>query len=88
MRVPRADGYILLPTPVTEARRRADHRAAGDAARELDAYEIDAQLQADTAAAYERLAETEWTAPWWRAETGVSPEDAAAVLADRIAALA
>ena len=88
MGVPRADGYILLPTPVTEARRRADARAADDASRELDAYETDARLQVDTAAAYERLAQTEWTAPWWRAELGVPPEDAAAMLADRIAALA
>lgn len=88
MGVPRADAYVLLPTDVAEARRRADARAASDADRALDAYEINAQLQADTAAAYERLADTEWTAPWWRADTEASPAAAAAMLADHIAALA
>ena len=88
MGVPRADAYILLPTEVAEAKRRADARAVSDASRELDAYETDAQLQADTAAAYETLADTGWTAPWLRADTKASPDAAAAMLADHIASLA
>lgn len=85
--VPRPDAYLLLPTPPQVARERADSRAAADATRELDAYERDARLQADTAAAYAQLAERQWTAPWLAAPTGVSPEQAAAVLAGMIRAL-
>lgn len=85
--VPRPDAYILLPTPPEVARQRADGRAAVDATRELDAYERDTRLQADTAAAYERLAAAQWTAPWLPAPAGTSPEEAADALAGKLCAL-
>lgn len=86
--VPRPDLYVLLPTEVGEARERAGRRAEGDAERALDAYESDASLQADTARAYERLAAENWVAPWVHADPALPPREAAAALAERVAALA
>lgn len=87
MGVPRPDAYMLLTTPPQLARQRADARAAADASRKLDAYERNAQLQADTAAAFDRLAADNWQAPWWTVEPGESPDVSATVLAQNIAAL-
>lgn len=62
--LPLPDLQIFLDTDVDVAAQRAAQRAAVDATREKDEYEKNDSLQADTAAAYRRLAEREWGSRW------------------------
>ncbi|AKE38608.1 Thymidylate kinase [Corynebacterium camporealensis] len=62
--LPKPRLQVFLDTAVEVAADRAEQRAAADATRELDRYERDADLQANTAAAYRRLAEREWAGQW------------------------
>ncbi|MDY5786316.1 MULTISPECIES: dTMP kinase [unclassified Corynebacterium] len=65
--LPVPDLHVLVDTPPEEARRRAKHREGEDASRARDQYERNAQLQADTFAAYEQLAAQSWVSRWVRA---------------------
>src|SRR5699024_12131903 len=58
--LPKPALQVYLSTPVEVAAQRASSREAQDARREKDKYEKDADLQAATAAAYERLAAATW----------------------------
>lgn len=62
--LPKPRLQVFLDTAVEVAADRAEQRAAADATRERDRYERDADLQANTAAAYRRLAEREWAGQW------------------------
>lgn len=62
--LPVPDLQIFLDTDVDVAVKRAESRAVADTRREKDEYEKDTRLQADTAAAYRRLAEREWASRW------------------------
>lgn len=62
--LPRPDLQVFLDTDVSLAASRAQSRADADATRERDEYEKNASLQADTAAAYRRLAEKNWAGRW------------------------
>lgn len=66
--LPRPDLQVLLAVPTAVALERAASREAGDATRTRDRYERDADLQANTAAAYEALAERKWNGPWLRSD--------------------
>lgn len=62
--LPHPDLQVFLDTDVCLAASRAQSRADADATRERDEYEKNASLQADTAAAYRRLAEKNWAGRW------------------------
>lgn len=62
--LPKPRLQVFLDTAVEVAADRAEQRAAADATRERDRYERDADLQANTAVAYRRLAEREWAGQW------------------------
>lgn len=62
--LPKPRLQVFLDTAVEVAADRAEQRAAADATRERDRYERDTDLQANTAAAYRRLAEREWAGQW------------------------
>ncbi|MEX3517819.1 dTMP kinase [Corynebacterium camporealensis] len=64
LNLPKPRLQVFLDTAVEVAADRAQQRAAADATRERDRYERDADLQANTAAAYRRLAEREWAGQW------------------------
>ena len=81
LRVPAPDLQILLDVPVELAAERARRRGEADAARVLDAYERDADLQQRTAAAYRELAAQSWRGEWW----SVAPYDDPALLRKRMA---
>lgn len=71
---------LLLDTPVALAAERARARAEGDADRQLDRFEADAQLQDRTQRMYRRLADEAYLSPWQVLDPHV-PTD---VLASRI----
>lgn len=62
--LPKPQLQIYLATDVEVAADRASSRSAQDASREKDEYEKDGNLQAATAAAYGRLAESNWAGQW------------------------
>lgn len=62
--LPIPDLQIFLDTDVELAAARAQRREATDSDRERDRYERDGDLQAQTAAAYRRLAGTHWAGQW------------------------
>lgn len=62
--LPKPQLQIYLATDVDVAADRASSRSAQDASREKDEYEKDGKLQAETAAAYGRLAESNWAGQW------------------------
>ncbi|MGP5116670.1 dTMP kinase [Corynebacterium casei] len=62
--LPKPQLQIYLATNVEVAADRASSRSAQDASREKDEYEKDGNLQAATAAAYGRLAESNWAGQW------------------------
>ena len=62
--LPKPQLQIYLATDVEVAADRASSRSAQDASREKDEYEKDGNLQAETAAAYGRLAESNWAGQW------------------------
>lgn len=62
--LPKPQLQIYLATDVEVAADRASSRSAQDASRERDEYEKDGNLQAATAAAYGRLAESNWAGQW------------------------
>lgn len=62
--LPKPSLQIFLDTDVELAAARAEARAAEDASRARDRYEKDSDLQANTAAAYRRLAERAWGGRW------------------------
>ena len=62
--LPKPSLQIFLDTDVELAAARAEARAAEDASRARDRYEKDSDLQANTAAAYRRLAEHAWGGRW------------------------
>lgn len=62
--LPLPDLQIFLDTDVSLAASRAESRAEQDSTRERDEYEKNASLQADTAAAYRRLADKNWAGRW------------------------
>ncbi len=62
--LPRPDVQIYLDTAVEVAAQRAHDRAQHDSSRVKDEYEKNSQLQADTAAAYRRLAQRNWASHW------------------------
>lgn len=62
--LPKPQLQIYLATDVEVAADRASSRSAQDAGREKDEYEKDGNLQAATAAAYGRLAESNWAGQW------------------------
>jgi dTMP kinase len=62
--LPRPDLQILLRVPVDVARSQARARAALDASRAPDRYEVDDALQARVADEYELLARSGWVSPW------------------------
>lgn len=62
--LPKPSLQIFLDTDVELAAARAEARAAEDAGRARDRYEKDSDLQANTAAAYRRLAERAWGGRW------------------------
>lgn len=62
--LPKPQLQIYLATDVDVAADRASSRSAQDASREKDEYEKDGNLQAATAAAYGRLAESNWAGQW------------------------
>lgn len=62
--LPKPSLQVYLSTPVEVAAQRASSREAEDATREKDQYEKDSDLQAATAAAYERLAACNWAGQW------------------------
>lgn len=70
--LPKPQLQIYLATDVEVAADRASSRSAQDASREKDEYEKDGNLQAATAAAYGRLAESNWAGQWIAtADTGI-----------------
>lgn len=81
--LPVPDLQVYLDVPVGIAAERALSREAVDAARERDAYERDAGLQARTGAVYSGLAAASWVSPW--RVHGV--DDAPELLAEAIVAL-
>lgn len=62
--LPKPQLQIYLATDVEVAADRASSRSEQDASREKDEYEKDGNLQAATAAAYDRLAESNWAGQW------------------------
>ena len=70
--LPAPDLQLLLDTPTEVAAERAGTREAADPGRTRDRYERDATLQADTGAAYRRLAGAHWRSPW--RVLGVDPD--------------
>lgn len=62
--LPKPQLQIYLATDVEVAADRASSRSAQDASREKDEYEKDGNLQVATAAAYGRLAESNWAGQW------------------------
>ncbi|MEY8578926.1 dTMP kinase [Corynebacteriaceae bacterium 6-324] len=62
--LPKPQLQFYLATDVEVAADRASSRSAQDASREKDEYEKDGNLQAATAAAYGRLAESNWAGQW------------------------
>lgn len=62
--LPKPQLQIYLATDVEVAADRASSRSEQDASREKDEYEKDGNLQAATAAAYGRLAESNWAGQW------------------------
>lgn len=62
--VPVPDLHLLLRVPSTVAEARARGRAGTEAARDVDAFEADAGLQARCAAVYDGLVAQDWLARW------------------------
>ncbi|MEY8209170.1 dTMP kinase [Corynebacterium sp. MNWGS58] len=62
--LPQPDLQILLDVPVGIAASRAQARSAADSTRQRDHYERDGELQANTNAAYHRLAQSNWAGQW------------------------
>lgn len=62
--LPQPDLQIFLDTDVALAKQRAQSRAEADTSRAKDEYEKDDSLQANTAAAYRRLAAANWAGRW------------------------
>ncbi|WP_165243019.1 dTMP kinase [Corynebacterium lizhenjunii] len=84
--LPRPDLQIFLDTAVDLAGQRASQRAVEDATRKKDEYEKNASLQADTAAAYRRLAAREWGGQWIvSADVDRITRDVVALVAQRTA---
>jgi dTMP kinase len=78
--LPHPDLQLLLDVPVELARERARSREAEDAARELDSYERDGDLQTRTGEVYRELAAANWASPWRLLAPDVDPEALAADL--------
>ncbi|AKK02531.1 dTMP kinase [Corynebacterium epidermidicanis] len=76
--LPRPDLQVLLDTPVEVAADRAQRREALDSSRTRDVYESDADLQARTAEAYRRLAQSHWQGRWFSVVPGQQPDAVAA----------
>jgi dTMP kinase len=62
--LPAPDAQVLLAVPAELAAERAERRAAQEADRAKDAYELDDGLQRRTGEVYAALATAQWCGPW------------------------